>query len=99
MECEPPVGAPPLGDGYRVEISIIIWEKDGVLECPTSALFRTGDSWAVFAVRDGRARQTSVQVGQRNALEAELLGGLAEGDQVIVHPGDTVADGVQVVAR
>ncbi len=94
-----PGGAPPLGDGYRVEISIIIWEKNGVLKCPTSALFRAGDAWAVFAVRDGRARQTTVQVGQRNALEAELMGGLAEGDQVIVHPGDTVADGVQVVAR
>ena len=88
-----------LGDGYRVEISIIIWEQSGVLKCPTSALFRAGDAWAVFAVRDGRARQTTVQVGQRNALEAELLGGLAEGDQVIVHPGDTVADGVRVVAR
>jgi HlyD family secretion protein len=40
-----------------------------------------------------------VGIGQRNAIEAELLSGLTEGDQVIVHPGDTVENGVSVVAR
>ncbi len=94
-----PGGAPRLGDGYRVEVSIIIWERNGVLKIPTSALFRSGDAWAVFAVRDGRAVQTTIQAGQRNAIEAELLSGLTEGDQVIVHPGDTVAEGVAVTPR
>lgn len=91
--------AAKLGDGYRVEVSVIIWERDGVLKIPTSALFRTGDAWAAFAVRDGRAAQTTVQVGQRNAVDAELLSGLAEGDQVIVHPGDTVGNAVRVSQR
>jgi HlyD family secretion protein len=94
-----PGGAPKLGDGYRVEVSIIIWERNGVLKSPTSALFRTGEAWAVFAVRDGRAARTSIQIGQRNAIEAEVLSGLSEGDQVIAHPGDTVADDVAVTAR
>jgi HlyD family secretion protein len=40
-----------------------------------------------------------VQIGQRNAPEAELLSGLSEGDPVIGHPGDTVADGAPVTAR
>lgn len=91
--------APRLGDGYRVEVSIIIWERADVLKVPTSALFRTGDAWAVFAVRDGRAAQTGIQIGQRNAIEAEVVSGLSEGDRVIVHPGDTIADGVGVVSR
>ena len=43
--------------------------------------------------------QTTIQIGQRNAIEAEVLSGLAEGDQVIVHPGDAVADGVSVILR
>ena len=77
-----------------MEVSVIIWERSGVLKIPTSALFRVGDDWAVFAVREGKAAQTAVQIGQRNAIEAEVLSGLAEGDQVIVHPGDTVEDGV-----
>jgi HlyD family secretion protein len=70
-----------------------------VLKIPTSALFRVGDAWAVFAVQDGRAVQTAIQVGQRNAIEAELLSGLTEGDRVIVHPGDTVDEGVAVTPR
>ena len=94
-----PGGAPKLGDGYRVEVSIIIWERHGVLKVPTSALFRAGETWAVFAVQDGRAVQTAIQVGQRNAIEGELLSGMAEGDDVIVHPGDTVAEGVAVTRR
>ena len=88
-----------LGDGYRVEVSIIIWERGDVLKIPTSALFRTDEAWTVFAVRDGRAAQTTVQIGQRSAIEAELLSGLAERDPIIVHPGDTVDDGVFVSQR
>jgi HlyD family secretion protein len=88
-----------LGDAYRVEVSIIVWERTGVLKVPTSALFRTGDRWAVFAVRDGRAVETKIGVGQRNALEAEVISGLEEGARVIVHPGDTIHDGVRVVER
>jgi HlyD family secretion protein len=94
-----PGGAPKLGDGYRVEVSVIIWERTGVLKIPTSALFRAGEAWAAFHAREGRALQTTIQVGRRNAIEAELLSGLAEGAQVIVHPGDTVEDGVAVTRR
>lgn len=88
-----------IGDGYRVEASVILWEGDDVVKVPVSALFRAGDEWRVFAVRDGRARETSVRIGQRGATEAEVVSGLAEGDLVIVHPGDTIADGVAVVQR
>jgi HlyD family secretion protein len=91
--------SPMLGDGYRVEVSIIVWERNGVLKIPTSALFRTGEAWAVFAVLEGRAVQTTVQIGRRNAVEAEALAGLTQGDRVIVHPGDTVTDGVRVTQR
>jgi HlyD family secretion protein len=88
-----------LGDGYRVEVRVVVWERDDVVKVPTSALFRSGDAWAVFAVADGRAEERAVEVGQRNGLEAEVLSGLAEGDAVIVHPGDSIADGVDIEER
>jgi len=88
-----------LGDGYRVEVRVVVWERDEVLKVPTSSLFRDGDGWAVFAVEEGRAVLRPLEIGQRNALEAEVLSGLGEGDQVIVHPSDSVADGVAVMAR
>ena len=96
---DPQSDASKLGDGFRVEVSIIVWEKNAVLKIPTSALFRAGDTWAVFAVRDGRAVRTTVRIGQRSALDAEVVSGLEQGAQVIVHPGDTVEDGVAVIRR
>jgi len=92
-------GSRKLGDGYRVEVSLITSERQGVLKVPTSALFRTADRWSVFALRDGRAAQREVQIGERNAIEAEVTSGLEEGDEVIVHPGDTIEDGVTVTKR
>ena len=54
-----------LGDGYRVEGRIVIWQADNVLKVPISALFRRGESWIVFVVENGEARLREVEVGQR----------------------------------
>jgi HlyD family secretion protein len=89
-------GAATLGDGYRLEARIVVSEKTDALRVPTSALFRRQGDWHVFAVRDGIARQTPVEVGERNQTDAEVLGGLSVGDEVILHPSDQVDDGVRV---
>lgn len=86
----------PLGDGYRVEGRIVIWEKADALKLPTSSLFRTAAGWAVFTVEEGRARRRSVDIGQRNALEAQILGGLAAGAVVVRHPPNRLEDGARV---
>ncbi len=88
-----------LGHGYRVEASFILWEGERVLQVPASALFRVGEDWAVFVVENGKARRRTVKVGQRSGLAAQILNGLAEGQAVIAHPDDTIADGVSVKAR
>jgi HlyD family secretion protein len=88
-----------LGDGYRVEVRIVIWEKDDVMKVPTSSLFRNDTKWAVYKAVDGVARLQEVEIGQRNGLEAEVLSGLSVGEQIIVYPGDAIADGVRVTAR
>jgi HlyD family secretion protein len=90
---------PNIGDGYRVEVRIIVWSKDDVMKVPTSSLFRHGDDWAVYVVQDERAVLRTVQVGQRSGLEAEVTGGLQLGDKIIVYPSDAVSDGVKVTAR
>lgn len=88
-----------LGDGYRVEVRIVIWEAASVVKVPTSALVRQGDQWAVFVVDGGRVRRVVVAVGQRNADEAEIQSGLEAGVPVIVHPSDRVVDGAPVEVR
>jgi len=88
-----------LGDGFRVEARIIVWEREDVLTVPTSALFRDENEWAVFKVEQGRAVLQQVKIGERNGLQAQLLEGLKPGETVIVHPGDQVKAGVLVEQR
>jgi HlyD family secretion protein len=85
-----------LGDGYRVEAKFITWEREDALTVPGGALFRRGDEWAAFVVRDGRAHLVRVQTGQGSGLLTEVLGGLQSGDQVVVHPDDALEDGKRV---
>jgi HlyD family secretion protein len=85
-----------LGDGYRLDASFIIWEGKDVLQVPASALFRKGEGWAIFMVENKRARMRPVEVGNRNGLAAEIVRGIAEGEQVIAHPDDRLSDGSRV---
>ncbi len=88
-----------LGDGYRVEIKVVIWHANDVLQIPSSAAFRHGDGWAVFAVKDDVARRRSVEIGERNESDFEVRGGVEEGTVVILHPGERVKEGQRVAPR
>ena len=88
-----------LGDAYRVEARIVLWEAANVLKIPTSALFRHGARGAVYVASSGRARRTIIELGQHNGQEAEVVSGLTEGATVIVHPEDLVRDGVRISDR
>jgi HlyD family secretion protein len=96
---EPPDKRRTLGDAFRVEAKIIIWESPDVLRVPIGALFRHDDDWAVFVIRDGRARLQVLKIGHRNSLNAEVLDGLNEQDEIVMHPSDQVVDGVRIVRR
>jgi len=96
---DPPEKWQRLGDAYRVEASIVIWEKDNVLKTNAGACFRYGEGWAVYRITGGRAKRTKVEIGQSSGLEVELLNGLAEHDQLVAYPSDQVSDGTRVVPR
>jgi HlyD family secretion protein len=96
---DPPARWAALGDGYRVEARIVLWQAQRVLRVPQGAVFRRGDGWAVFRVEAGTAKLTSVTLGHRGEKETEVISGLEDGESVLVHPGDRVKDGVRVEAR
>lgn len=85
-----------LGDNYRVETRIVVWEAADVLKAPTSALFRHGEKWAVFVAANGRARLREIETGRRSAQETEILSGLDENDAVILHPANQITDGTSL---
>jgi HlyD family secretion protein len=96
---DPPQRWQRLGHGYRVEPRIILAMADKALKVPRAALFRDGDSWAVFARVGGRAQLRRVDLGLENGLEAEIRNGLVAGDEVVLQPGDRVSDGTRIRAR
>ncbi|MBN2331804.1 MAG: HlyD family efflux transporter periplasmic adaptor subunit [Deltaproteobacteria bacterium] len=88
-----------LGDGYRLDARFILWHDDDVLQVPSSSLFREAGRWAVFVVERGRARQQLVEVGRHGGLQVQILAGLAEGQQVIIHPSAKVEAGRRIARR
>lgn len=96
---DPPDLRTSLGDGYRVEAAVIIWESDNAVRVPVGALLRTGESWGVFIIENGRARLRTIEIGRRGALAAEVQGGLRPGDLVVMHPDDQVREGVRLRVR
>lgn len=85
-----------LGDGWRVEARITVWEDAHVTTIPLGALFRRADDWSVFVVQGGRARRRVIAVGHRGGDRVEVTHGLRAGERVIVHPPDRLEDGEAV---
>jgi HlyD family secretion protein len=93
---DPSAAVAALGDAYRVEVRIVIWEAADVLKVPTSALFRDGDRWAVYRIEGNRAVRTLVEIGHQTSQDAEITSGLNPDARVILHPGETLRDGARV---
>jgi len=87
-----------LGDAFRVEVEFILKQDKDVLQLPASALFRSGDGWAVYVLDGGTARRTVVKVGARSAMAAQVMDGLQAGQTVIVQPDDRIQDGTRIEA-
>lgn len=88
-----------LGHGFRVQLRIVVWQKEDALRVPIGSLFREGGEWAVFTVTGDVVSLRKLRIGQRNADYAEVLDGIVDGDVVVRHPSDRIADGIEVIAR
>jgi HlyD family secretion protein len=88
-----------LGDGYRLEARIAVWEAETV-KVPLAALARDASGWSAFVIHGGQAQLRRVDVGRRALGEAQVRGGLVPSDLVALHPSSSVRDGARVaVAR
>lgn len=88
-----------LGHDFRVVARVLVSHQRDVLLVPLGALFRQGDSWAVFKIADGRARLQPIVIGERNQTDAVVIQGLVTGDRVALHPSDRIGEGVRVNER
>ncbi len=64
-----------------------------------SSLFRSKRGWAVYGVKDNRARVQDVTLGKRGDYEVAIEKGLRAGELVIRHPSDAIEEGVHINAH
>lgn len=88
-----------LGDAYQLDAQIVVFTQEDATIVPTGALFKRGDDWSVFALKDGRAELRTVRLIRRSGRFAAVADGVASGDVVIIYPSDRVAAGVKVAPR
>jgi len=70
--------------------------RDSVLIIPTSALLSREGRQVVYIDRNGTAVQTEVETGRRLAGSAEVLGGLEEGDIILISGITRLSEGEPV---
>lgn len=87
---------PALKSGMSAEAEITPAGRDSVLIIPTSALLNREGRQVVYLDRNGTAVQTEVETGRRLAGSAEVLGGLEEGDLVLVSGITRLSEGEPV---
>ena len=85
-----------LGDNFRVEGRILIWEDPQALKVPSGALFRRQGAWAAFVCEGDRIRLRPVEAGRSSGPETQILSGLKAGDELVLYPGDRLKDGQRI---
>lgn len=89
---------PGLGDHFRVTACVVLWQGTA-LRIPNVALFTTQAGPATYVARNGRLELRALRIGQSGTDDSQVLDGLAEGDEVVLHPSDRIHDGSRVRTR
>ena len=88
-----------LGDGFKVDVRVLVQVVENAVKVPVSALFPVGSRSGVFVLEGGRARLHEIEVAARNGVDAWVKTGLKAGTQVIVYPDSKLKDGDSVKPR
>lgn len=88
-----------LGDGFKVDVRVLVQVVERAVKVPVSALFPLGARVGLFVVDNGRARLKEVEVAARNGIDAWVKSGLEPGIEVIVYPDSKLKDGARVSPR
>ncbi len=85
--------------GAYVQVQLPVAASDKLLTPSNALLFRPEGPRLAVLDAGGHVHLKPVTLGQDFGLSIEILSGIAAGDQVILNPADSLADGDAVVAR
>jgi RND family efflux transporter MFP subunit len=69
--------------------------REGLL-VPKDALVNRGEESVVFIVQNGKAKEVRVRIKTYHGKNAEIMGGVAVGDQVVIRGNERLRDGQEV---
>jgi len=73
--------------GYSANANIIIQRKDSVLTIPERTVtFRNDSAFVTIALGGGASEERAIKTGLSDAINVEVVSGLAEGDSVVEKP-------------
>ena len=75
---------PLLRNKMRVDVNIVTAQKTGVLVIDSGAAFNGSGRQDAFAVQDGMARKTTLQLGSSDGKLVEVIAGAKSGERFIV---------------
>ena len=89
-EIELPNPSGELRPGMYASVQLEAERKRDVLLVPARALWVEKSGASVFTVADGKARKTPVQIGFNDGINAEIAGGVKEGQAVVLLNGQAL---------
>jgi HlyD family secretion protein len=93
FQGEPPGG---LRQNQRLTTRILLEAKEDVLTVTRGQFLESGAGRIAYVVEDGLARRTPIEVGARSLNTVEILGGLEEGDEIVISSTE-VFEGAETV--
>jgi multidrug efflux pump subunit AcrA (membrane-fusion protein) len=88
--------APVPRPGMSAVAHLEVRSATGAVVVPAAAVFNAEGRDAVWVVRDGKAQRAPVTIGVAGQDLVQVVGGLAEGDRIVVRGADQVRAGQQV---
>jgi HlyD family secretion protein len=88
--------APVPRPGMSAVAHLEVRSATGAVVVPAAAVFNAEGRDAVWVVRDGKAQRAAVTIGVAGQDLVQVVGGLAEGERIVVRGADQVRAGQQV---
>ncbi len=83
--------------GESIPARVVLQRREQALVLPEAALVQRPRGVVVYRIVDGRAVETPVRTGIRQAGRVEILDGLSAGDRVALDGASWLSDGVEVL--
>jgi membrane fusion protein (multidrug efflux system) len=99
VEVDLPNKDKALKGGMFARVDLMVGTHLDAVQIPVDALTRLEDLQYVYIVKDGKAVQVPVEVGQRSEHRIEITKGLDGTEQVVVSGKDLISQGTPVQVR